>query len=137
MTKKSMLFYASFIGTFVTKKKSMEIKRSLPTIKICVYFSSLFICIFIHFVINFPYSCLFIYLSVYLSVYLYVSNTSSKFTFPNFSYHFNKLVFFEFFVYTIYSTNFFFKKFACQDFEISLKNMFFLVFERVGRRSRP
>jgi hypothetical protein len=46
--------------------------------------------VFIHFVINFPYSCLFIY----LSVYLYVSNTSSKFIFPNFSYHFKKLVFF-------------------------------------------
>jgi hypothetical protein len=43
-------------------------------------------CVFIHFVINLPYSC--------LSVYLYVSNTSSKFTFPNFSNHFKKLVFF-------------------------------------------
>jgi hypothetical protein len=29
------------------------------------------------------------------------------------------------------------KKFAWQDFEISLKNIFFLVFERVGRRCRP
>jgi hypothetical protein len=44
------------------------------------------IAVFIHFVINFPYSCLFIY--------LYVSNPSSKFTFPNFSYDFKNLVFF-------------------------------------------
>jgi hypothetical protein len=88
-----------------------------------------------------------VYLFIYLSVYMFqIQVPSSLFQTFHTTLKFKKLVFFKFFVFTICSKKNFFKKFACQDFEISLKNMFFLVFEkgweakptlRDGRRSRP